>query len=106
MSRRRPGKMGSDDVHGLVAVALDELPARFRGHRWVGIELAYPFRMGDLDRMVDHVTRNHRVLAAGRDTHAGVTRRMTRGGLEPNFAGEPVSRLDQLGESGFDNRTH
>src|SRR6185437_12890775 len=53
MPRRRPREMGPDDRYRLVAVALDERLARLRAHLRIGIELANPVRMRDLNRMMN-----------------------------------------------------
>src|SRR6202011_4066076 len=98
--------MCAEDLDWLVAVALDELLARLGRHRGVGGELADPFGMGDLDRMMNQVAGDHRVLAARGNPHAGMARSMAGGGLEPDFAGQLAGRFDQLRQSSLDYRAH
>ncbi len=46
--------------------------------------------MGDLAGVVDHVAGDHRLLASGGDVNAHMTRRVARGGLEPNLVVDAV----------------
>src|ERR1700738_1999832 len=45
--------MCAENLDWLVAVALDELLARLGRHRGIGVGLADPFRMGDLDAVMN-----------------------------------------------------
>ena len=86
MAGGRSGEVSTDHPDRLVAIALDEGLARFSTHRWIGVEFANPVRMGDLNRMVDHVAGNDRVLAARRNPHARVTRGMPGSRFEYDVA--------------------
>src|ERR1700737_69858 len=98
--------MCAENLDWLVAVALDELLARLGRHRGIGVELADPFGMGDLDWMMNHVAGDHRVLAVRGNPHAGMARSMAGGGLEPAFARQLAGRFDQLRETSLDYRAH
>src|ERR1700728_2337361 len=106
MAGCRAGEVRADYANRLVAIALDESLARFSTHRGIGVELADPVGMSDLNRMVDHVAGDDCVLTARRNPHAGVTGGMSRGRFEYNVTSQPMSVLHQLRTARFNDRSH
>src|SRR5580698_11330224 len=106
MAGCRSGEVRSDYADRLVAVALDEGLARFTTHRGIGVELADPVGMSDLNRMVDHVAGDDCVLSARRNPNAGVTGGMSRSRLKYDVAGQPMSVLHELRATRFDDGAH
>jgi len=51
----------------------------------ITVDPVVPFRVQALDGTVDQIAAQHRVLTPGRQVYGNVTRRMTRGGLEPDM---------------------
>jgi hypothetical protein len=59
----RTGEMSTENPNRLLAIAVDELSSRVDCERRIGIELADPIGMYDLNRMVHQVARDYGVLA-------------------------------------------
>ena len=98
--------MGPDHEHARVAIALDELATGLDRPIRNRVGMAAPARLGELDRVVDHVAGDHRALALGFDRHAHVAGRVARRGLEGDLVGDGVVVGDELVESGVDDRLH
>jgi hypothetical protein len=58
------GEMSSEHMYRLVAISLHELLPRFDRELRICIELYYPIRVCDLNRMMHHVTGDDSVLTA------------------------------------------
>ena len=86
----------------LVAVALQERAPRRDRLAKVGVEVAAPFRMRHLHRMMHQVAGDHRLLPARGDSHAEMAGRMAGSRLEPDLIRDPRVAFDQFGQPGIE----
>src|SRR5262249_30671026 len=96
MARRRAREMRAQNLHGLIAEALDEFLARITAHFRIRIELADPVRMGNLYRMVNQIAGDYRVLAARGDPPVDMAGGGPGGGPKIALASDPAFRLEKL----------
>src|SRR5207253_8175548 len=103
---RRMVEMGAEDKSARSRVALAERAARLARLAEIGVEVAPPTRLRDLDGMVHEVARDDGGPVSTLQSHAGVSRRVPGRRLEPDLARDPVVHRNEVGEAGVEDGLH